>query len=104
MSKIVELKDFYQYVVKVDGSCRLIARNRNFLNKINSSGCKSLGSIPCLRKANTPLQKFVLSGNDEIQMKILMSCAPRKEYVIKLELTMVRIATLNQLPSFHLKT
>ena len=62
---VVELKDYHQYVVKVDGSGRLTVRNRKFLRKFNPPGCKSLSSIPYLRKANMPLQKCVFSGNDE---------------------------------------
>jgi len=62
---VVELKDYHQYVVKVDGSGRLTVRNRKFLRKFNHPGCKSLSSIPYLRKANIPQQKCVFSGNDE---------------------------------------
>ena len=62
---IVELKDYHQYLVKIDGSGRLTVRNRKFLRKFNPPGCKSRSSIPYLRKANIPLQKFVFSGNDE---------------------------------------
>ena len=62
---VVELKDYHQYVVKVDGSGRLTVRNGKFLRKFNPPGCKSLSSIPYLRKANIPLQKCVFSGYDE---------------------------------------
>ena len=61
---LVELKDYHQHVVKVDGSSRLTIRNRKFLRKFNHPR-KSLSSIPYLRKANIPLQKFVFSDNDE---------------------------------------
>ena len=40
----------------------------------------------------------------EIPREILMSYAPRKEYVSKLKITLVRLATQNQLPLFHLRT
>ena len=62
---IVELKDYDQYVIKNDGSGRLTVRNRKFLRKFNPPGYNSLSSIPYLRKASIPLQKFVFSGNDE---------------------------------------
>ena len=62
---IVELKDYHQYIVKVDGSGRLTVRNRKFLRKFNPPVCKSGSSIPYLRKANIPLQKSVFSGNDD---------------------------------------
>jgi len=62
---IVELKDYHQYVVKVDGSGRLTIRNRKFLRKFNPPVSKSGGSIPYLRKANIQQQKSVFSGNDE---------------------------------------
>ena len=62
---IVELKDYHQYIVKVDGSGRLTVRNRKFLRKFNPPVCKSGSSIPYLRKANIPLQKSVVSGNDD---------------------------------------
>ena len=61
----MELKNYHQYIVKVDGSGRLTVRNRKFLRKFNPPGCKSLSSIPYLKKANIPLQKFVFSDNDE---------------------------------------
>ena len=35
---VVELKDYHRYVFKVDGSGRLIVRNRKFLRKFNSPG------------------------------------------------------------------
>ena len=44
---VVELKDYYQYVVDELG--RLTFWNRKFLRKFNSLGCKSLGSINFLR-------------------------------------------------------
>ena len=62
---IVELKNYHQYVVKVNGSGRLTVWNRKFLRKFNPLGCKSLSSVSYLRKANIPLQKFVFSSNDE---------------------------------------
>ena len=62
---IVELKDYHQYVVKVDGSGRLTIRNRKFLRKFNPPVSKSGGSIPYLRKADIQQQKSVFSGNDE---------------------------------------
>ena len=61
----MKLKDYHQYVNKVDGSGRLTVRNRNCLGKFNPPVYKSLSSIPYPRKANIPLQKFVFSGNGE---------------------------------------
>ena len=61
----MELKDCHKYVVKVDGSGRLTVRNRKFVRKFNPPGCKSQSSIPYLRKANIPLQKFVYSGKND---------------------------------------
>ena len=64
---IVELKDYHQYVVKIDGSSRLTVRNRKFLKKNNPPGNKSRGSVPCLRETNMPLQRLVVSGGDEVK-------------------------------------
>ena len=62
---------------------------KSLINYVNH--CRSLSFLAMPRK--------------EIPRKVLMVCAPRKDYVLKLEITLARFATQqNQPPSFHLST
>ena len=78
---VVEVKDCHQCVVKVDGLGRLTVQNGKFLRRFTPPICKSLSSIPYLRKANIPVQKVFFLVNDvERNFKeSLMVCVPRKK-------------------------
>ena len=65
----VELKDYHQYVVKIEGSSCLFVQNRKFFTKFNPPGCKSLSSISYLKKVSIPLQKSVSSANEKTDFK-----------------------------------
>ena len=92
-------KRLSQICCKVGGSGRLTFQNRKFLRKFWPPDCKSLSSIPYLRKANTPLQKFVFSGNyDKNDFHVNV------DFLRSQKVTIARFAMRNQLHSFHLRT
>ena len=92
---ILELKDYHQYAVKIDGSGRLTLRNRKFLGKFNPP-VYDLGVVSLIWEKQTyhcRSLSFLAMPRKEIPRKVLMVCTPRKEYVLKLKITLARFAT-----------
>ena len=101
----MELKDYHQYVVSVDGLGCLTVKNCN-LRKFNPFGCISLSSIPHLRKASIPLfVEVYFSSNDEKKgfRNMMLFSTFRRLYMTKHEIILARFWTWNKLPSFQLK-
>ena len=60
--EVMDIKDFHQYVVKVDGSGCLILRNCKCYFDNSTPGWKTLGIVLCPERTNIPCRSLYFCG------------------------------------------